>query len=421
MWNSSGKNNTYESVSQTKVQNGQTCLRPVCKQMRNIKYIFVFSCTLFVCSLLWVQLVAKDTQYTFVYGAETEAQDPKWEENHLKYILLWPESDYAPLSFFQEGQKSFIDKNCSVTNCYVAVDRYFFGKSFNKFDAIAFNGRTININDLPRVRSIHQKYIYFNMESSDNYPLCQAEYDGFFNWTSTYRLDSDIPIPYLLVRDKMGAFVAPKRDVHWINDTSKIDDEFVPEIGNKTKAAAWFVSNCNSRSKRHEFVKALQEALKPYGLTVDVYGNCGPFKCPRKQYAECDLKLKKEYFFYMSLENSFAEDYVTEKLLTALKNDLVPIVYGGANYSRFLPDGSYIDGRKMSPKELAALMSRLIKSPEEYKQFFKWKQHYTYHNPMRDEDVCGLCEALNDVSKMEITTVYEKFRSWWNPDYKSRC
>lgn len=38
-----------------------------------------------------------------------------------------------------------------------------------------------------------------------------------------------------------------------------------------------------------------------------------------------------DYYFYFSIENSFSEDYVTEKLLHALKHYAIPVVYGGAN------------------------------------------------------------------------------------------
>lgn len=45
-------------------------------------------------------------------------------------------------------------------------------------------------------------------------------------------------------------------------------------IGNKTKAVAWMVSNCNSNSGRDLYVNELEKYIQ-----VDVYGSCGSLKC----------------------------------------------------------------------------------------------------------------------------------------------
>ena len=76
----------------------------------------------------------------------------------------------------------------------------------------------------------------------------------------------------------------------------------------KTKIAAWFVSNCASQSKRMEMVRELQKYID-----VDVYGDCGTMKCPRKREEDCRQMAAKTYNFYLSLENSLCLDYVTEK------------------------------------------------------------------------------------------------------------
>lgn len=58
-----------------------------------------------------------------------------------------------------------------------------------------------------------------------------------------------------------------------------------------------------------------------------------------------DGMLEQDYKFYLSFENSICVDYVTEKFYNALLFNTVPIVYGGADYSRLAPNMSYIDIR----------------------------------------------------------------------------
>ncbi|XP_022823477.1 alpha-(1,3)-fucosyltransferase 9-like isoform X3 [Spodoptera litura] len=130
--------------------------------------------------------------------------------------------------------------------------------------------------------------------------------------------------------------------------------------------------------------------------------------------------LQKDYYFYMSMENSFAEDYVTEKLLTALRNDVVPIVYGGADYNRFLPPGSYIDATKHHVIKLAAMINDAMHSPKLYNQYFWWKKFYTYDTPSK-ENICALCTALHNKTMIKKNKIYDDFRSWWYPAYAKRC
>ncbi|XP_028177070.1 alpha-(1,3)-fucosyltransferase C-like [Ostrinia furnacalis] len=403
----------------------------VLKRMTTLRFFLLISCFSFL-SVLWftsvnreesiiqeaLDNVARDIRYSNVY------RKPSRQPKDLKYVLLWTRQDYSPFYFLGNGQRAFLKNNCSVINCYVTTNRDFFGGDTSRFDAIAFNGRNLRPmrrSQLPKKRSIHQKYIFFNLESADNYPICHSMFEGFFNWTATYKLDSDVPFPYIVVKNRNGEIVGPKKKMEWVSNMRDVDKDFAVQLMSKKKAAAWFVSSCSDRSGRREFVTKLQGALAGYGLTVDVYGACGTMKCPLEKKSECDSMLESDYYFYLSLENSFAEDYVTEKLLTALQHNTVPIVYGAADYSRFLPPGSYLDARKQDADDLAAKISHLIATPDLYHQFFKWKHYYSYHDATDSDNVCAICEALNNKSKMETTTSYTDFRRWWNPLYKERC
>ncbi|XP_045450188.1 alpha-(1,3)-fucosyltransferase C-like [Melitaea cinxia] len=253
-----------------------------------------------------------------------------------KYILQWTRRLTAPFDFMGIGSSAFEMNNCKFRNCFVTDNRFYFS-NLSQFDAIAFNGRDVaklNPTTLPIGRTSKQKFVFGAMESSDNYPVCGEHYDGFFNWTWTYKVDSDFRWGYITAYDLNGIAVAPAIDVKWETEMNPISEELKVKLSSKTKAAAWFVSHCNTKSERELFVEKVQKELHQFRLTVDVYGSCGTLSCPRSHADACFKKVESDYYFYFSFENSFAEDYVTEKLTTALLNYAVPVVYGTANYSR---------------------------------------------------------------------------------------
>ena len=52
--------------------------------------------------------------------------------------------------------------------------------------------------------------------------------------------------------------------------------------------------------------------------------------------------------FYLSVENSLCEDYVTEKFWKVLSYNTIPVLLNGANMTRHAPPNSYIDIRDFS-------------------------------------------------------------------------
>lgn len=254
------------------------------------------------------------------------------------YILLWTSRFRQPFEFWKRMRKSFVAMNCEYQNCYITENRNLF-EDLTDFDAVLFNA--INITgeiDFPRIRSDNQLYVFVSTESSANYKVDLDEYNYFFNYTWTYRLNSDITYPYLVVRNKRGKVIGPKKHVHWMNISKMkpISNSVKDRLKNKTIAAAWFVTNCGASNPRIQYAHNLNLALKTYNLSIDIYGTCGNMGCPRDQIDHCLGLVEKDYYFYLSFENSYSEDYVTEKLMTALDHYAIPIVLGGADYSRYV-------------------------------------------------------------------------------------
>lgn len=130
--------------------------------------------------------------------------------------------------------------------------------------------------------------------------------------------------------------IGPKVNMHWMkfsemNETSAFIKN---KLQNKYIAAAWIVSNCET-PWRFYYAQRLRKKLAEFGHRLDIYGKCGTILCPRERMEECLALIESDYYFYLSFENSFAKDYVTEKIFHALEHFTVPVVFGGANCSRY--------------------------------------------------------------------------------------
>lgn len=206
-----------------------------------------------------------------------------------------------------------------------------------EFDAIVFHLRTFNIEDLPPNRGHNQRWIFWSLESpqynmQDIYPL-----DNLFNWTMTYRRDSDVVQPYGWIQP-IGTF-SLNPSVEEINREMELAVKR-KTTNKKTKLVAWFVSNCQSKSQREQYANALAKYVQ-----VDVYGECGSMTCERDNAANCYVMLEQDYKFYLSFENSFCDDYVTEKFFSILQLEVIPIVFGGSDYTSISPPFSYINAQ----------------------------------------------------------------------------
>jgi alpha-1,3-fucosyltransferase len=85
----------------------------------------------------------------------------------------------------------------------------------------------------------------------------------------------------------------------------------------------------------------------------------------------------RNYKFYLSFENAMCEDYVTEKLWKVINHTVVPVVLGGANYSKIVPQKSVINALDFeSPQKLAEYLQYLDKNATAYAEYFEWKLYF---------------------------------------------
>lgn len=261
------------------------------------------------------------------------------KRNDMSYILLWTKNLTIPYETMDKGQNVFDKRRCKHRNCYVTNNELYF-RDLTDFDAIVFIGSQITKSTIvPLKRSENQLYVFASKKSAKDYPM-DADFDWFFNMTWTYRLDSDIPSGYIAVRNGTGGVVGPKRDMHWMHLNEMVsvtgDNYLIEKLHNKKTAVMWMSENCNLTyvpGTREDYAKELENQMLKFGLKFDTYGKCGNKIC--QSLKECLTTLESDYYFYFAAEDSMSEDYVTENLLYPLQHFAVPIVYGGANYTRY--------------------------------------------------------------------------------------
>ncbi|XP_068213041.1 uncharacterized protein [Palaemon carinicauda] len=268
----------------------------------------------------------------------------------FKKILFWNDAFGNKSFYIGFGQEPFVKAKCRISNCFTTGNRSLFAPE--ELDALIWHVRSED-KSFPPKRSPHTKYVFWTMESPLHVFTDLSVFQNIFNWTFTYRLDSDFPNPY----DVVYRSRVPK--------PVNISKNYA--LGKK-RLAAWFVSNCITSSGRETLVRTLMRWIK-----IDVYGKCGTYKCPRIDgKSNCYELLERNYKFYMSFENSLCRDYATEKVFNILRYDVVPVVYGLANYSTQLPPGSYIDALDFpTAKSLAAYLHYLDKNDTAYSEYFR--------------------------------------------------
>ncbi|EFX82063.1 hypothetical protein DAPPUDRAFT_49176 [Daphnia pulex] len=238
-------------------------------------------------------------------------------------------------------------------------------------------------------RNQSQRLVFLTQEAP---PALKPYYNmtrlaNFFNWTMTYRSDADIRLRYGRIIPKENAPRTPEE----ISNLREI------ALRNKTKTVAWMVSHCKTHGQREKYVKELSKYID-----VDIYGRCGNLSCAKHSLYHSDPKcydmIESTYKFYLSFENAICPDYVTEKFFKIMGHHIVPVVYGGADYSQYAPPHSYINAREFKPKELAAYLKLLDANDTLYNEYFWWKDYYDVEYSIEDmsrHGFCDLCRKLH--------------------------
>ena len=365
-----------------------------------------------------VSLLILSISFIF-FVLESSVDDSNYPSSRpMKYILLYNILPGLMTPLLGNGQEGFTH-GCDVTECYIVNDLKQYNRPMDSYDAVIFNMNVLhNSGKLPwkevnYSRKSNQRFVFFSQEppmytwgGSGQVDTNEVNlYVNYFNWSMSYRNDADVQLFY-------GA--------------TKLKDNFniIPLNNNKIKSTnqsivVWMASHCQTDGRREDYVRELNRYI-----SVDSYGNCGKIVegCVKSASSgdspeECYEMIESKYKFYLSFENSLCTDYVTEKFFQILNRNLVPVVYGAADYNRIAPPNSYIDALQFnSPKDLANYLITLDGNDELYKKYFDWKDHYVVEAGQKQmvlNGFCNLCRKLHQDNKPKI---YTKLLNDWLPE-----
>lgn len=312
-----------------------------------------------------------------------------------KTILFYNDFHGDPYWNMKEGSQVFEDLNCPVKDCSFTADM---GK-FSESSAVAFHVPRIGF-PTPRNRPPGQVWLFYAWESPAYVNLLPETWRHQFNWSLTYHHKSGYYMPFGTFRKRLNF-----SERNW-----------TAVLEGKSKPVAWFVSNCNSKSKRMEYVKRLSEVIP-----VDIWGGCGDNKCGYDEREKCMSIINETYKFYLGFENSFCEDYIGEKLFRYAMYDVVVVVRGGGNYSKVAPPNSYINAADYkSPEDLGQYLKYLDQNKTEYIKYLQWKNDYYAEELDLEQTLwCDICRDLGNASsrqqEMDPYDLWFSGNSCWQP------
>ena len=260
--------------------------------------------------------------------------------------------------------------------------------------------RTKELYGIHKYRCTTQRMAFLSQKNIMNDPL-ESDIllpEGFFNWTITFKRESDFHLPY-------GSYVRLP--------SAEKPSKFLNYAAEKNKFVMWAVSRCGRI--REKYVKKLLNYIN-----VDIYGHCSYIygqdnQCSKSSNCE---DVFKPYKFTLAFENGVCTDYITEKFWTALRRNSVPVVLAKDYYSDdVVPPGSFISVQDFpSVKALAEYLLYLDKNDTAYNEYFSWKSKFAGQQKLRFRyAACDICEALHN--ECLAPKVYHNiFKTFWNED-----
>jgi hypothetical protein len=214
------------------------------------------------------------------------------------------------------------------------------------------------IGDKPGTRDDGTKCENLRARDTPFYKWCSGTYGDFF--TCVFHIVPHIAqMPW---EQKSNDTLA----VAWISQTCERHNGFLQRLMNLIKVDSMGGCHRNRDEKDHPGVKVTDHDSIWWGKDTPV---------PTQGSGVRKMLMAAHYKFYISLENTVIDDYVTEKFYEGFLTDSLMVYLGAPNARRYAPaPHSFIHALDFDgPESLAAHMLELAADPARYHAYFAWR------------------------------------------------
>lgn len=203
---------------------------------------------------------------------QKEKRDLEYLNRSVTYTILY----YNQPAEWKSGNDVVNFKKCPYTDCSVTTER----SRMMDCEAVIFQHKSLPV--APPIKNPKQVWIFTSSESPyyTRRPVLMPKWRHVFDWSMSYRRDSDVFLGYGLIIPRKTPLV---RDYDLV-------------FSEKKGEVAWIVSNCRTQSKREKYVEELKKHIK-----VDIFGKCGeacePYRFPGND--SCHKRISRDYKFYL--------------------------------------------------------------------------------------------------------------------------
>ncbi|XP_048883787.1 alpha-(1,3)-fucosyltransferase 11 isoform X2 [Brienomyrus brachyistius] len=344
------------------------------------------------------QSTLSDMEFTTVSSFRGPGNNDSRSNKELPILLWWT----AGLFPHFPGDTERID--CAHSSCMVTRLRKV--QLHRRTTAIIFYGTDFRAYEAPLPRLPHQMWALFHEESPmNNYVLSHSPGIHLFNYSATFRRESDYPLT-----------------LQWLPTLDYLLSPPVFSLQQKNKwrraglaPVLYMQSHCDVPSDRDRYVRELMKYIE-----VDSYGKCLNNKPLPERLEDTStatgedaefMSFVARYKFHLAMENGLCADYMTEKLWRPLHQGCVPVYRGSASVLDWLPSehSAILIDDFPSPRELAQYLKALDGDDAEYARFLGYKLPGRLTNTRLLEAMRDREWGVNDMSMPNYLNGFECF------------
>lgn len=215
---------------------------------------------------------------------------------------------------------------------------------------------------------------------------------NFYNWTMTYKIDSDIVFSHSQIAEKIRT-----DDYSGYNSYPSMFD-----LKKKTKIIA-LVSTDELGIRNKKYILNLSRYLTISKYDINLIQK---LNTRERVFSE----LEATFHFVLIVQKYDCNDYVTEIMYNLLDYHVVPVLIGSSDYNETLPADSFVAAKNFKDHEALAMhLEKLAANHDEYVKYFAWRFNYSLSHSYTAIP-CDVCNMLN---MYKYEKHYENIQSWF--------